>query len=627
MLLDPSAQSLIEPVIEEAKEEEEKGEFPPQLNLPRNDKILEDLISGVIRDLPDQPEEEEEKYPQEEKEVSDEFIKEVFGELPEPVEPTPEEWQQIEKKVRPQLKPQIAKEIEDDLVQKILSIKKDMKDNPLEEILQYEEFLKQQVKEGTITKNQAKKDFKTFQNDINKSDPRYKRMLLLQRQLNDKDYINELVENSKKIAEASAISVLFKQPKRDQAYFDKKLGKVREELSQKQEKYLIDDPDNPEMKKLNPDIDLGQRENKSYRGENFELTEFINKLVDERQKDKSNKSQFLSNIFLNKEDLLKHLNEFNGNIDFIDKSDKYLIKGFIDKIFDIKDDGPIPIIFDIENPERNKVIIAQENITYIIEKYIKDIPDEKTRKVMIDNIISYIIKDLITNYYVYNEDKNVLEYTDYINNFIEDTYSKRNKKGNEGYEKDLKTIPSITLIKNRLDKIDTQNITLQDKLDVAELWNSLYKKNEDFSKIWTYMGFDKENYYGRSRGSVIYDKLFERNPYFSMDHNLFAIGDIKEALKRKEKIKDVEKAFIQNNKAFFKSKGETLTQQEAQNIFDEIIKSLNKKKGISVINTLSSTRGSGVSKREILKHLKGNSPISKPNTKDLDTAIFKILNS
>jgi len=567
-------------------------------------------IRGVGEDLPELPEEEEEeeeeKYPQEEQKEE-----EQKEDVPSKI-----------KKIRPQFKAQTAKEIEDDLVQKILSLKKNIKDNPPEAVLQYEEFLKLQVKEGTITKNQAKKDFKTFQNDINKSDPRYKRMLLLQRQLNDKDYINELVENSKKIAEASTISALFKQPKRDQAYFDKKLGKVREELSQKQKKYLIDDPDNPEMKKLNPDIDLGQRENKTYRIENYELDKFINELVDE-----SNKTQFLSSIFLNKEDILKHLNEFSGNIDFIDKSDKYLIKGFIDKIFDIKEDGPIPIIFDIENPKRGKVIVAEENITYIIEKYINDIPDEKIRNNMKENLISYIIKDLITNYFVYNEDKNVLEYTDYINNFIEDTYNKRNKKGSEEYEKDLKTIPSVTQIKNRLDKIDTQNITLQDKLDIAELWNNLYKKNEDFNKIWTYMGLDKENYYGRSRGTAIYDKLFTRNPYFSKDHNLFAIGNIKEALKRKEKIKDVEKAFIKNNKEFFKSKGETLTQQEAQKIFDEIIKLLNKKKGITNINTLSSTKGSGISKKEILKHLNNNSITSKPDTKGLDTAIFKILNS
>jgi len=659
--------------------------YPPAISSPLLfDKQLEDFINGVLRDVPDPVEpsleelklleelkgEEDLPYYSEEEEGEEKYAQSdiaPIASLPPSslaIRPLPEEKEEEVKGpepppkvvIKPSKKLVTAKDIREELKNKMETLRKEIKDGLNLQIDQYSAFLKTQrelnKQDSTqgLTKEQAKTFHKQFVEDLKKSDEfkdKIKQYKLLEASLLDDDSPAGIAakQNIQNLADARNFQIEKKgASKRGKEYFEKKLGTVKENLEEKERKYLIDDPDNPGKKKLNPDIDFGmvKMEDGSFRSPKDINLDNLN--ISEQEKEKADPnydSRYRYSAWVNNDELNDFLKENNNGIDFIDKNDRYMIDTLISNAFEIKKNAPIPIIFDIRNDAKFQV--AKQNIDYIINKYVKDIPDKNTRSDIVDNIISYIIKKLNKDYYIYKDDDITrLAYSEFINNLIEDRVEIINIKGPEEYQKDITTIPRITEIKNRLDQINTKNITLKDKVEVAELWNKLYNGNKEFTKIWTYMGLDKDSFYGKDRGSVIWDKIFISNPAFSKDHNLFAIGDLKEALERRERmkkesgnitsIKDIKDDFVQKNIAYFDSKGEKLTQEEALQLFTDIINSLRQKNPSpptagTKINTLSSTKGSGISKRRILKYLKGKSKVSKPNIKGLDTEILKILNS
>jgi hypothetical protein len=565
--------------------------------------------------------------------------------------------------VKPSKKLVTVNDIRDEIKAKMNTLMKEIKADPdyerkKREKKEYKTFLKEQEKlylqdsSQGLSHQQAKEYFNNFVNDLEKDNEKLKRYNAMKASLLDDNSVKGIAakQNIQNLADARNFEIEKKgASKRGKEYFEKKLGSVKEALGEKESKYLIDDPNNPGKKKLKPGIDLGKYEavdgTIEQEKEKVELSDlFYNEKIKVKN-DPNYKSYYLSDIWKDNDDLNNWMKETDGKIDFIDKNDRYMIDTLISNLFRIKENAPIPIIFDIQDAKGTKFAIAAQNIDYIMNKYVKDIPDKKVRDNIVDNIISYIIKKLDKDYYIYNEDdNNRVMYSEIINNLIEQRKSRIGVVGGEEYEQDIATIPRIIEIKNRLDQIDTKHITLKDKLEVAELWNRLYNGNKGFTKIWTYMGLDQNSFYGKDRGSVIWDKIFKSNPAFSKEHNLFVINNLKEALERREKMKepgenvksmnDIKEDFIKENKDFFLSKDETLTQEEALQLFTDIINSIRKSAQPSVsstkskINTLSSTKkGSGISKRRILKYLKGKSSISKPTIKGLDTEIFEILNS
>jgi len=475
---------------------------------------------------------------------------------------------------------------------------------------EYSESLKRMIIEGKITIKQGEISFKNFEKDYNNNEQ--KRINRLEKGLNDEENINRIVQSSN-----LKLKQQFKRKGKE--YEQELINTVREEAKRRNERYLVTDPNNPDKKILDPKYELPDEylENKHFQE--------LNK----------NEPDFIKIYFKTKEELESYINQYDKGIDFIKKDDRYLIDTFIDNIFKIKNE-PIPIIYDILNQTRNSVITARQNMQYIINNYLDNLEDDTEKNNKLQIINSYILKKLINKYYIINENQNLLLYTSYIDSLVSEIYNDRLEKGSAGYEKDMESIPNITLIKYRFDKLDTKHITIQDKLDIAKLWNRLYTNNKSFSKLWTHVGLDQDNYYGRFRGTEIWDKIFDSNPFFSKTHNLFAIEGL-EALKerqdRKKNYDTLQNTFIKKNKDFFEEKGETLTVKEAKIMFDRIIKSLEQGEEASQREQQSESskarykKGSGISKRKILKHLKSKSTISKPTTKGLDTAILKILNS
>jgi hypothetical protein len=567
--------------------------------------------------------------------------------------------------VKPSKKIVTANDIREEIKTKMENLRQEIKDGLNTQLKEYEGFLKgqrelnKQNSSQGITKEQAKKSYANFEKSLKNSEEfkdKIKQFNLLKASLLDDDSPAGISakQNIQNLADARNFEITKKgQKPSGKEYLERKVEEAKKELVKKEDKYLIDDPANPGRKKLNPNLELGIKKVDDEEYERVENQDLGDLYIYEQEKNKNDpayKPRFIYYEFNDNEDIKRFENEHNKGIDFIDKKDRYMIDTFIDNMFDIKQDSPIPIIYDINMPAIFKDIekysdapqVGIQNIDYIITKYISNIPDRKTRKERLDDIISYIIKKMKDNYYIYNEDDNYLNYSNYINNFIEQRYSRRKEEGNDSYKSDVANIPKITNIKNRLDKINTKRITIQDKLDVARLWNDLFKRDKGFTKIWTYMGLDQNNFYGKRRGTKIWNRMFKNNPSFSQEHNLFAIGNLEEELARYEKIKNIpgnivtpetiKNDFINDNINFFQSKGETLTKEQALQLFTDIINSIRQKNitpptAGTKINTLSSTKGSGISKRKILKYLKGKSSISKPTIKGLDTEIFKILNS
>lgn len=574
--------------------------------------------------------------------------------------------------IKPSKKLVTANDIREEIKAKMETLKKEINTGLKLKLDEYNIFLKQQrelnkqdiangvppEKARGITKEQATKSYKNYDKSLKESDEfkdKIKQYRLLEASLLDDDSVKGIAakQNIQNLADARNFEITKKAlSKKGQKYLEKKLNIVKGELEEKENKYLVDDPDNPGKKMLNPNFELGVE---LIDGELFEnipnssLNETYQKAQDNEKEDPTFKSSLLINAFKDEETLKNYLIKYNTGIKFIEKKDRYMIDSFINNIFELKRNAPIPIIFDVLSDElSDRPDVASTNLLYIIDKYINNEPDANTRKNMLENIISYSIKNMLDKYYIYDKKNNLLEYADYINNFIEGVYKNRDQgQNNQEWDRlreSIKIMPKIAEIRERLDKIDTKRISLKDKLDVAELWNKLYKKHKGFSRIWSYMGLNKSSFYGNNRGTALWNEIFDSNPAFSKKHNLFAIGDLKEALARREKMKKeggniiklstIKEDFIKDNINFFQSKGETLTPDEALQLFTDIINSIRQKKPISPptagtkISTLSSIKkGSGISKRKILKYLKGKSSISKPTIKGLDTEIFNILNS
>jgi len=472
------------------------------------------------------------------------------------------------------------------------------------------------VGKGRITQQQSDKLLEIFERGYNNNEQ--KRINRLEKGLKDEENINRIV--------ASSNLKFKKQFKRQGNEYEQELiKKKREELGQ----LYKEDIEHTNIDK--EDIDKNLNENMNYF--NF---------------------QSYDNIFNNNIDVTDFIKD-NINILKIDNDDKYLFKSILSNLFRTTEKS---VVIDATNYDSSLQQIAFKQILYLIKKYIGEIfnkldivTDEvsgefvETRgnmneiegKGQLFNSLKAYIFDSFMKYYKTINDEDILKYLNYVNNILDlvgggDEYTLTSESDVE----DLKLMPEIVKLNSIISKFDIKRISTNNIVELAEQWNKIFNSKQSLKKIWTYLGLSKRDVGGASRGSLLWDKLFERNPFYSKKHKLFAIEGIKEIVDRKNRIANYDKIqsnFIKNNKELFKDKGETLTTMEAIKMFKNIIEALEKgeKSTLQEQQSLSSKekykKGSGISKKEILKHLKSNSTKSKPNTKDLDTSIFKILNS
>lgn len=455
--------------------------------------------------------------------------------------------------------------------------------------------------------------------------PLLKKIHLLKKGLEDD-------ENIKRIVASSNFEVEEKTKRMGKEYEQELIKKKREELKQLN-KVLIIDPENPNRKIIDPSI--------VYLDSDGEPE------IENNQLDKLNEDGFNRNRFTTRQQINNFIQ--NNNINIIDNEDKYMLNNIVYNAFYTNEEYGVPIIFDILYRDNSRTGIAEQQIDSLLFKYWKK-DDSKFNMQLADNISALILKDLLTKYYINNEKSNIIKYSNYIIDLVDDMYNHFDIKNYEaGYYlddpddinmrnviTDVKEIPNVTKLKNIFDKINTKRITINDKLEVAKIWNSIFSKNLGFTKIWTYLGLDKNHYFGKYRGTNIYEKIFLDNPYYSEKHKLFAIEGL-EALKNRENILKnyaaLRKTFTERNQAVFDEKGKNLTAKEAKKMFDKIINALNEEDLSKLREKQYESskekykKGSGISKKRILKYLKGKSSISKPTVKGLDTEIFNILNS
>lgn len=465
------------------------------------------------------------------------------------------------------------------------------------------------VDRGRITQQQSDKLFEIFERGYNNNEQ--KRINRLEKGLNDKDNIDRIVASS---------NLKLKQSfKRQGSEYEKNLiNIVREEAKQKEGKILIQDPDNPNRKIVNPNIDIIDNDGDP---------EIENEVLNNLNKDGYNRNRFTT---------IQQINDFiqnNNNNNIINKEDKYILNNINYNIFYTNEEYRIRIVFDIIDQESDPFSISVQQIYSLFLKYFKN-DDVGFNKKVADNISSILLKDLLTNYYTINEKSNIIKYSNYIIDFVDNCFnyfffedfisgSEREKKSEKfrGFKEDVSEIPKITKLKNIFDKLDTKHITINDQLEVANAWNNIFSKNLGFIKIWTYLGLDTRHFTGRFRGTNIYEKIFKNNPYYSKEHKLFAIEGL-EALKDKANIiKNYDKlqtTFTKKNQELFSDKGETLSSAEAKKIFDKIIAALNKED----IDKLREQQ-SNVSKEKY----KTGSGRKKKKHNTLKTTILNILNS
>jgi len=454
------------------------------------------------------------------------------------------------------------------------------------------------VDKGRITQQQSDKLFEIFERGYNNNEQ--KRINRLEKGLNDEENINRIVASSN-----LKLKTQFKRKGKE--YEQELIKKKREELAQ------------------------------LYK-EDIEHTNIDEEDIDENYNVNMRHFEFKNNIFNSN----SQINDFiKNNIDLlkVDKPDKYLFKSIISNLFI---NTPQYVIYDTLPYNSPATNVAIKQIVYLINKYTKS--GNKTDENIFNSIKAYLFNDFIKYYKTINNDIDRPKYLSYFNNLLdlinsdvlEDLLMGWEGTSDKSAMDDIKLMPEIVKLKSIISSLDIKRLSINNIIELAQQWNKIFNSNQDFKKIWTYMGMSKYDTGGKTKGNLLWQKVFERNPFYSKKHKLFAIEGIKEMVDRKTRIAnydDLRKTFIERNQVVFDDKGETLTVKEAKIMFDRIINALEQgeKETQQEQQSLSSKekykKGSGISKRKILKYLKGKTKVSKPSISGLDTEIFKILNS
>ena len=235
----------------------------------------------------------------------------------------------------------------------------------------------------------------------------------------------------------------------------------------------------------------------------------------------------------------------------LDADDNYLIKAIIDNYFKtFIFDGKV-VITDKREGTDKYLDVSKQQIQYLLDKYILSNKNEKKRLELREGLRARLLSDMNLYYYPESEEKGKASLKVPAMNSITNTLLKlsENPLSSKSSIENIKQIPNIKNLQSTIDKINLNNITQPEMVDIAKQWNDILDKDPSITNLGAYMGYN--SLYNKQRAKILQREIFDSNPAFDKKTNRFnldLLGEIVPSKGRKRMTTKELKQHLQSRK-------------------------------------------------------------------------------